>query len=123
SHLGKWLCTSAEVEPKMGGKFDLQFDQEPRFHSRGRVTRMTADVDLGFSWMGPPTFGAMLNEPEPQTEVYVRLMESPEGIDVTLEHSGWKSGEEWEDARSWHFHFWDERLHGFKDYMIRAAYG
>jgi len=123
AHLAKWLASSAEVEPKPGGKFELVFDDDPRFASHGRITRMTADVDLGFSWTGPPTFDGFLNGPEPKTEVYVRLMESPEGIDVTLEHAGWKSGDEWEDARSWHFHFWDDRLHRFKDYMIRAAYG
>jgi hypothetical protein len=28
-----------------------------------------------------------------------------------------------EEARSFHFHLWDERLHLLKDYLMRAAYG
>jgi hypothetical protein len=34
-----------------------------------------------------------------------------------------ESGEAWQDARSWHFHFWDDRLHRLKDYLIKTAYG
>jgi hypothetical protein len=64
-----------------------------------------------------------MNDPEPKTHVYVRLQESPEGIDVTLEHVGWGGGADWEEARSWHFHFWDGRLQRFKEHLLRAAYG
>ena len=123
SHLTQWLAASVVVEPKVGGRFELTFDDEPKFTSRGRVTKMTPDVDIGFSWTAPTPFDALLNQPEPTTEVYVRLQESPEGIDVTLEHIGWKSGDDWEEARSWHFHFWDERLRRFKEHLLRAAYG
>ena|SRR5579859_2670079 len=123
AHLTKWLAPSVLVEPKVGGRFELTFDEDPAFTSRGVVTRMTPDVDIGFGWTGPAAFDALMNRPEPRTEVYVRLQESPEGIDVTLEHIGWKSGEAWEDARSWHFHFWDERLRRFKEHLIQAAYG
>jgi uncharacterized protein YndB with AHSA1/START domain len=117
-----WLCDGAEVEPKVGGRFRLRWN-EPAFDSGGTVLQMQNDVDIGFSWTGPPPFEGLMNGPPPKTHVYVRLAESPEGIDITLEHSGWVSGEAWEAARSWHFHFWDERLHGLKDYLIKAAYG
>ena len=123
AHLTQWLAASAVVEPKVGGRYELTFDDEPQFSSRGHVTRMTPDVDIGFSWTGPSAFDALINRPEAATEVYVRLQESPEGIDVTLEHVGWKSGDAWEEARSWHFHFWDERLRRFKEHLVRAAYG
>ena len=122
-HLTRWLSSRAEVEPHVGGRYELVFEDEPRFTVRGRITRMTPDVDVGFGWTGPTQFDDLLNGPEPSTEVYVRLQESPEGIDVTLEHVGWKSGDAWEEARSWHFHFWDDRMHRFKDHLIQAAYG
>jgi uncharacterized protein YndB with AHSA1/START domain len=121
--LKQWLADDAEVEPKVGGRYTLHFTGEPKFTSHGHVVQLTPDVDVGFTWLAPPAFDALMNQPEPMTHVYVRLQESPEGIDVTLEHNGWKSGPEWEEARSWHFHLWDEKLHGFKDYLIRAAYG
>ena len=121
--LAGWLCRSAVVEPKKGGRYELAFEQETKFVSRGQILTMTPDLDLGFSWTGPDQFAAFMNTSPPSTHVYLRLAESPEGIDVTLEHSGWGLGDAWAEARSWHFHLWDDRLREFKDYLIRAAYG
>jgi uncharacterized protein YndB with AHSA1/START domain len=121
--LAGWLCDTALVDAKVDGVYDLQWTGEPSFRSRGKILQMQPDVDIGFTWAGPADYDALMNRPEPKTHVYVRLAESPEGIDVTLEHSGWESGDAWEQARSWHFHFWDERLHRLKDYLIKAAYG
>jgi uncharacterized protein YndB with AHSA1/START domain len=116
-----WLAEGARVEAKVGGRYELDFTDDPAFHSVGEVTHFTADTDIGFTWQPPGLYADGVG-PGPST-VYVRLQESPEGIDVTLEHSGWPATAPGEEARSWHFHFWDERLHRFKDYLIRAAYG
>jgi uncharacterized protein YndB with AHSA1/START domain len=121
--LAQWMCTSAKVDPHVGGAYELTFDGEPTFTSAGKLTALTPDVDIGFSWFGPPTFDALMNRPTPATDVYVRLQDSPEGIDVTLEHRGWISGEAWEEARSWHFRLWDDRLRRLKEYLLKAAYG
>ncbi|MGA8710466.1 MAG: SRPBCC family protein [Thermoplasmata archaeon] len=118
-----WLADDAEVEPRANGAYHLSWKGETSFESPGKILRMTPDLDIGFSWFGPPAFVRLMNEPEPRTQVYVRLQESPEGIDVTLEHEGWGASDEWEEARSWHFHFWDERLDRLKDYLIKTAYG
>ena len=118
-----WLAQHARVEPTVGGAFELVFADEPRFESHGTISQLTPDVDLGFHWQGPPEFAELMNRPQPRTTVYVRLQESPEGIDVTLEHAGWGDSAAWEEARSWHFHFWEERLRRLKDYLIREAYG
>lgn len=117
-----WLQAKAVVEPKVGGRYELTFEGETPFTSRGTVTHYSSDVEIGFSWLGPPAFAEIMNGPI-TTQVYVRLQESPEGIDVTLEHTGWKSGDAWEEARSWHFHLWDDALHRLKDYALKAAYG
>jgi len=118
-----WLGADATIEAKVGGRYELAFGGETPFESRGRVTHLTPDVDLGFTWQGPPAFAELMNGEEPGTGVYVRLQDSPEGIDVTLEHTGWRSGDAWEEARSWHFHLWDDALHRFKDHLLRTAYG
>ena len=123
SQLKGWLADDAEVKLEVGGTYRLSFKGSPEFESRGTVYRFVRDVDLGFSWLAPPPFAELMNQPTPRTRVYVRLQESPEGIDVTLEHEGWGASEAWEEARSWHFHFWDERLSRLKDYLIKAAYG
>jgi uncharacterized protein YndB with AHSA1/START domain len=118
-----WLCDEAQVKAEVGGLYLLRWKEPVAFESAGKVLQFTNDLDIGFSWFGPPSFAGLMNPPVAKTQVYVRLQESPEGVDVTLEHSGWGSGEAWEEARSWHFHFWDDRLHQFKDYLIKAAYG
>jgi uncharacterized protein YndB with AHSA1/START domain len=122
--LAHWLSDEAQVKAEVGGTYHLSFrGEDPPFESSGKILRMTKDVDIGFSWLAPTPFDALMNRPQPKTQVYVRLQESPEGVDVTLEHEGWGATEEWEDARSWHFHFWEARLDRLKDYLIKAAYG
>ncbi len=123
AHVQGWLSDHATIEAKKGGAYDLAWNEPKGWRSEGEVLQMTPDVDLDVSWEGPPELAPLMNEPLPKTHVYVRLQESPEGIDVTLEHAGWGSGDAWEAARSWHFHFWDDRLHRLKDYLIKTAYG
>jgi uncharacterized protein YndB with AHSA1/START domain len=123
--LGQWMCDSASVEPRVGGRYELHFDSETvPFVSAGQITRLTPDLELGFTWIPPPEFDTRPAGGSGQpSEVYVRLQESPEGIDVTLEHAGWVNSEAGEEARSWHFRIWDARLHDLKDYLLKAAYG
>ena len=119
-----WLCHHAEVGSTVGETYRLSFTEPTPFESAGKIVQRTSDLDLGFSWFGPPEFDTLMNrDAGPQGQVYLRLQESPEGVDVTLEHSGWGSGSGWEEARSWHFHFWEDRLSRLKDYLIKAAYG
>jgi uncharacterized protein YndB with AHSA1/START domain len=121
--LSRSFCDAATIEPRVGGRYELTYRGEPTFTSAGALTQLTPDVDLGFTWLAPPPFDQLMNRPAPKTHVYVRLQDSPEGIDVTLEHSGWGAGEAWEEARSFHFRLWDDRLHRFKEQMLRDAYG
>jgi uncharacterized protein YndB with AHSA1/START domain len=121
--LAGWLCASARVAPHVGGEYALTFTEPTAFQSEGQVRSWVPDVDVGFTWQAPPEFDALMNSGPSPTSVYVRLQESPEGVDITLEHSGWGSGDAWEAARSWHFHFWDERLQRLKEYLIKTAYG
>lgn len=122
NQLTQWMCDGAHVRAEVGGPYDLTFQGDPTFTSHGVVTELHADLDIGFTWEAPEPHAALLNGPTP-TKVYVRLQDSPEGVDVTLEHSGWKSGAAWEDARSWHFQLWDDRLHRLRPYLMKTAYG
>jgi uncharacterized protein YndB with AHSA1/START domain len=123
SRLKGWLCDEATIEPRVGGAYRLRWTGASPFESPGTITQLTPDVDLGFRWFAPQPFVALMNQPEPKTSVYLRLQESPEGVDVTFEQTGWGSGGAWEEARSWHFHFWEDRLVRLKDYLIHEAYG
>lgn len=121
--VARWMCDGARIEPRVGGAYELTWRGETPFTSAGTVLRITPDLDIEFSWLAPPDYAELMNRPGPTTQVYVRLQESPEGIDVTLEHSGWGSGPAWEEARSWHFLLWDDRLHLLKEFLLREAYG
>ena len=118
-----WLADEAHVSAVVEGPYQLKWTGPNGYESPGKVVRSSPDVDIGFTWYAPPPFARLMNHPTPRTQVYVRLQESPEGIDVTLEHEGWGENDAWEEARSWHFHFWDERLTRLKDYLIKTAYG
>ncbi|MCI4363923.1 MAG: SRPBCC domain-containing protein [Thermoplasmata archaeon] len=123
AQLRRSFCDDAKIEPRLGGVYQLTFQNDPGFTSSGRITRLTPEVDVGYTWLAPPPHDDLMNSPEPRTHVYLRLQDSPEGIDVTLEHAGWGSGEAWEEARSFHFRLWDDRLHRFKEQLLRDAYG
>ncbi|HLM70443.1 MAG TPA: SRPBCC domain-containing protein, partial [Thermoplasmata archaeon] len=95
TQLKGWLADDAQVAPSIGGTFHLSWKGETPFDSPGKVVRMTPNLDIGFSWFAPPAYARLMNQPEPKTQVYVRLQESPEGIDITLEHEGWGASDEW----------------------------
>jgi uncharacterized protein YndB with AHSA1/START domain len=120
-HLEKWLAPRVNVELREGGAFELFWDPEDpdRNSTRGcRILRLRSEEELAFSWKAPPPFDGLMNHMDPLTEVQIRVAPCPEGIDVTLEHRGWRAGPEWEEARSWHFHFWEETLYRFRDYLM-----
>ena len=123
TQLKNWLADDAQVTAEVGGTYHLAWKGKTPFSSPGKILRMTPGLDIGFSWFAPPPFERLMNHPEPRTQIYVRLQESPEGVDITLEHEGWGASEPWEEARSWHFHFWEDRLTRLKDYLIKSAYG
>ncbi|MCI4349033.1 MAG: SRPBCC domain-containing protein [Thermoplasmata archaeon] len=123
--LSGWLCDAASVIPEAGGRYELTFDSETiPFTSKGSIVRLTPEHEVEFTWIPPPQYDAAVGAAKghPST-VYVRFQESPEGVDVTLEHAGWPNTEDGEEARSWHFRFWDGRLTLFKEYLLKTAYG
>ncbi len=123
AQLTNWLCQEARIDPRVGGDYEFVWTGDPAFRSSGTLTHFTPELDLGFPWRAPDRFGKLMNEPAPTTRIYFRLQNSPEGVDITLEHIGWGSGAAWEEARAWHFYFWDERLPILKEYLLKTAYG
>lgn len=120
-HMVKWLAPKVKFEPVVGGPFELFWDLgEPSKDSTEgcKVLKFQEPDELAFTWRGPPRFAMLMNQGAPITEVYIRVAPCPEGIDVTLEHKGWGAGDAWEEARSWHFHFWEDVLQRYKDYVM-----
>ena len=106
--LQTWLAPLAEVEPRVGGKYELFWEPPERERNSTlgcRVTALQTDQFLSFEWKGPTQFKGFMNEADPLTHVVVCFVPVEVGstvwTDVHLIHSGWRSTPPWEAARQW----------------------
>lgn len=111
--LQTWLTRSANVEPVVGGSYELFWDlDDPETNSTlgCKITALEPDALLAFEWKGPPAFRFM-NEVDPLTHVAVFFAPCSEVLtpctDVYLLHSGWGSSAEWEEARVYFVRAWE----------------
>ena len=108
-HLEKWLTVEADVEPKLGGKYELFWnprDKENDSTVGCRITTFLPDKLLGFDWKGPLEYRDLMNDADPLTHVSVFFLPiDAEGAEprtaVHLIHSGWRSTPEWEGPWSY----------------------
>lgn len=112
--LEKWLTVKADVEPVVGGKYELFWNPaEPEFDSTigCRVTALEEGKLLAFEWKGPKQYSDFMNECDPLTHVTVAFVPGEEEgesyTEVHLVHSGWRGAPEWEEARRWFEVQWD----------------
>lgn len=114
--LQSWLTVIADVEPIVGGKYELFWNPEEKAHDSTIGCKITA-VELGkflaFEWKGPKQYEYFMNKADPLTHVVVFFLPCSGGdsqtpcTEVHLIHSGWRSSEEWEEARLWFKKAWD----------------
>jgi uncharacterized protein YndB with AHSA1/START domain len=77
SALRDWLCNTADVDPRTGGRIYLWWDTG--YYTAGVFTSVTRDASLAFTWRGP-------NDPE-AAEVSIELSPQGEATGVTVTHS------------------------------------
>lgn len=107
--LTTWLTAAAEVEPEVGGKYELFWnprDREVDSTIGCRITALIADELVAFQWRGPKTFRSFANGADPLTHVVVAFVPAGAGTRVHLVHSGWRSDPAWEEARMWQERAW-----------------
>lgn len=111
--LQSWLTTLAEVEPLVGGKYELFWDpvnKESNSTIGCKVTAIEPGKFLSFEWKGPEQFQHFMNNADPLTHVVVFFVPYVEGstpcTEVHLIHSGWGTSAEWEEARQWFEKAW-----------------
>jgi uncharacterized protein YndB with AHSA1/START domain len=120
--LETWMCDDALVEPRVGGRFELTFSSGTiPFTSRGRITRIEPGRELAFTFQGPTHLQGGIAAPEDRAQVYLRLRESPEGVEVMCEQGGWIDSEAGEEAKAWHRRHWEERLDSLRAYLTEEA--
>jgi uncharacterized protein YndB with AHSA1/START domain len=117
--LESWLITPfsegghAEIEPVLGGKYELfwePMDRENNSTIGCKVTAIQLDKILAFDWKGPLEFKHFMNAADPLTHVVVSFIPNSKGpiesTEVHLIHSGWGSSPEWHKAREYFMHAW-----------------
>ena len=111
--LESFFTVKAEVEPKVGGKYELDWDPSttPEQATIGcRITALAEMRLLAFDWKGPPPYAEVMNGADPLTHVVISFFpgNSPdEGkCHVHIVHSGWGSGEQWQQAREYFDRAW-----------------
>ncbi len=117
--LEKWLVVKADVETRVGGKYELFWNPaEPEFDSTVgcRVTALEPGKLLAFEWKGPKQYADLMNECDPLTHVTVAFVPSEGGgTEVHLVHAGWRDTPQWEEAREWFVGNWERSFKALEE--------
>lgn len=112
--LSRWWTTSAESDPRTGGSFSYTWEfeeQTERNHMReGVYADVTLDAHIRYDW--PMPLG--------NTVVDFRLEAAGNGTSLTLEHEGWGTGGDWDQAYEMHAGGWQFFLGNLKSYLERG---
>lgn len=115
--LERWLTRKANVEPAIGGAYELYWEPEnpDRNSTKGcRITGLVRNSELSFSWRGPAEYADLMGD---KTQVYVRLTRCEGGTLLRFVHTGWGCGPRWDSARAWQTEAWREALENLKNMM------
>lgn len=110
--LATWLADRADVEPKVGGKYEIFWESPPAPPNRGttgcKISLLVPERLLGFDWIGPTMFDNAMNVADPATHVLVAFVPLSNGTtEVHLVHSGWGHSPEWDKPRHWFERAWN----------------
>jgi uncharacterized protein YndB with AHSA1/START domain len=112
--LTRWFPSDARSDPRTGGAFEYryEFGHDPaRDHTySGEYREVTANELVAYPWNGK--LGT--------TEVELRLRPAGDGTEVTLRHSGWGAGAEWDESLELHRQGWAFFLGNLKAYLERG---
>jgi uncharacterized protein YndB with AHSA1/START domain len=111
--LARWWPSSAESDARTGGSFSyrFEFDDSSRNHAyTGDYHEVVANERVSYPWQGA------LGE----TRVDVSLRPAGGATELTLVHSGWGAGEDWDAAVQMHEQGWGFFLDNLKAYLERG---
>ncbi|MFX1410159.1 MAG: SRPBCC domain-containing protein [Promethearchaeota archaeon] len=119
--LESWLTEKAEIEPKVGGKYELFWEPDNREKNSTigcKITAIEKNKFLSFEWKGPVQFKSFMNVADPLTHVIVFLSSDSNDQDKTtihLFHTGWRMDQEWQEARIYFQNAWSKALDLLKE--------
>jgi uncharacterized protein YndB with AHSA1/START domain len=111
-----FFAPGAEIEPRVGGAFHVHMDPGGEPGQKGaddmRILAIQPKRMLSFDWNAPPSLPQARQQ---RTVVIVRLHPVDEkSTRVTLHHTGWGDGGEWDQAYVYFDRAWDQVLGGLK---------
>ena len=115
----KWFSPEANIEPCLDGAYELFFDpsNHDSMSTKGcRITKFEPCALLAFQWKGPDQYAQLMNTP-PKTQVEVTLTPKDETTVMTITHTGWGEGSDWEEARGWHDRAWKGVIADLKGHL------
>ena len=119
--LERWLTEKADVDPKVGGKYELFWVPENRESNSTigcKITGMDRDKFISFDWKGPVDFELFMNSADPLTHVIVLFSQNESDSNKTvihLFHTGWRNDSEWQKARNYFDKAWAIALQTLKE--------
>ena len=100
----------ARIELRPGGAYEIYFDPDAPEGDRGsegcKVLAYRKPQFLVFSWNAPPEIPS-LRKGRAKTRVEVRLEPVADHTDVSLTHSGWGTGADWDETFGYFERSWD----------------
>ena len=117
---GKYAA-DADVEPRVGGKYELFWDLEDRTKDSTVGCKFTVFEEnkiIAADWTGPPEFEKIMNTADPLTHLLVTFTKAEDKVvEVNLIHTGWGSSPEWEKARLYFENAWTNVFKMLKSYL------
>jgi len=119
--LEDWLTEKAEIDPKVGGNYELFWEPENREINSTigcKITGIETDKFLSFDWKGPIDFQSFMNDADPLTHVIIYFSHNdnhPNKTTVHLFHTGWRKDPVWQKARNYFENAWLKALQGLKE--------
>jgi uncharacterized protein YndB with AHSA1/START domain len=111
-----FMAPGARIELRPGGLFEVYFDPLAPAGDRGaddmRILALQPKKMLSFTWNAPPS----LPEARQQRTVVIVRFEpvGDKAVRVTLHHTGWGDGGQWEQAYAYFDRSWGNVLAGMK---------
>lgn len=111
-----FFAPGAEIEPRVGGAFHVYMDPGAEPGEKGaddmRILAIQPKRMISFDWNAPPSLPQARQQ---RTFVVVRLHPvDATSTRVTLHHTGWGDGGEWDQAYAYFDRAWDQVLAGLK---------
>ena len=116
-----WLTVKAEVDPKLGGKYELFWVPEHRESNSTigcKITGLEKGRFISFEWKGPLDFESFMNFADPLTHVIVFFSSHDNNSNKTiinLFHTGLRKDPDWQKARDYFDKAWSMALKTLKN--------